>query len=88
MLSSKAVTLNRLQVSAGGVAGGDVCVQSEFGKTLSVAILKGFGKDVKKGLLVRVQGKVNIRKGTYARKAADLVWLVAGTKREIQIKLL
>ena len=51
MLSSKAVTLNRLQVSVGGVAGGGVCVQSEFGKTLSVAILKGFGKDVKKGLL-------------------------------------
>ena len=51
MLSSKAVTLNRLQVSAGGVAGGDVCIKSEFGKTLSVAILKGFGKDVKKGLL-------------------------------------
>ena len=52
MLSSKAVTLNRLQVSAGGVAGGDVCVQSEFGKTLSVAILRVCEKRQK--MVVRV----------------------------------
>ena len=52
MLSSKAVTLNRLQVSAGGVAGGDFSIKSEFGKTLSMAILRVCEKRQK--MVVRV----------------------------------